>query len=314
MLKQLVFEGDNLVLCPVTYCHGGRKERIPDLISNELKSRYTVFEADLAKQRLDFDELGIDFIINFASESHVDNSILHPAKLISNNVSLLINILESIKVSGRKIPLLHISTDEVYGEIPKGKEIEEWNSILLPSNPYSASKAMQEELIVAYQRTFGIESCLFNVTNMIGEAQNPEKFLPRAISRVLVGKKINIDTNQLGEIGTRKYIYVGDVAKAVSMILFKISDKTINLDKGVEKFHISGINEYSNLDIVNLVSESLDREPITTLGPSPRRGYDLRYDLNSEKIRKLGWLESKSVPEIINETVLWTIKRPHWLE
>jgi dTDP-D-glucose 4,6-dehydratase len=129
-----------------------------------------------------------------------------------------------------------------------------------------------------------------------------------------VGKKINIDTNQLGEIGTRKYIYVGDVAKAVSMILFKISDKTINLDKGVEKFHISGINEYSNLDIVNLVSESLDREPITTLGPSPRRGYDLRYDLNSEKIRKLGWLESKSVPEIINETVMWTIKRPHWLE
>jgi dTDP-glucose 4,6-dehydratase len=314
MLKQLLTDAGNFVYCPVTYRHGGREDRIANLIPDRSISNHKIFEADLAYKKLDFDDLEIDCIINFASESHVDNSILRPSELVSNNVNLLINILESLKASRRLIPFLHISTDEVYGEVVRGQEKREWNSILLPSNPYSASKAMQEDLIVAYQRTFGIVACLFNITNMIGEAQNPEKFLPRAISRVLTGQEINIDTNLSGEIGSRKYLYVGDVAKAISMVLSHILEGRISLDNGVEKFHISGSFEYSNLDIINFVGQYLDRAPRITVSPSPRRGYDLRYDLNSQKLRDLGWEESRGVPETIKETVKWTVNRPHWLE
>lgn len=314
MLKRLLADKQNFVYCPVTYSHGGRRERIDDLIKDEFVSRYKLFIADLAQEQLDLDDLEIDCIVNFASESHVDNSILHPANLVGNNVNLLINILESLKHSKRRIPIFHISTDEVYGEVAQGKEIREWASIPLPSNPYSASKAMQENLVVAYWRTFGILSCLFNITNMIGEAQNPEKFLPRAISRVLARQEINVDTNQAGELGSRKYVYVGDVAEAIMYVLKLMFDGNIDLEYRVEKFHISGGVEYSNLEIVNLVGETLGITPLCSINPSPRRGYDLRYDLNSDKIRKLGWSESKAVPEIIRETVNWTVERPHWLE
>lgn len=314
MLKELLLDNENFIYCPVTYRHGGRKDRIPDLITGKKDSNYKVFVTDLAEQQLDFDKLEVDYVINFASESHVDNSIVQPETLVSNNVNLMINVLESIRKSKRSIPLLHISTDEVYGEVVRGRDIREWSSILLPSNPYSASKAMQESLIVAYQRTYGALCCVFNITNMIGEAQNPEKFLPRAISRVLTGQEINVDTNDCGEIGSRKYIYVGDVTKAVAMVLTKIFDGTLSLHRTVEKFHISGSQEYSNLDVIRYVGKSLRMVPRTTIKPSPRKGYDLRYDLNSDKIRSFGWVESKSISEVIDKTVEWTIARRNWLE
>jgi dTDP-glucose 4,6-dehydratase len=97
MLKQLLTDAGNFVYCPVTYRHGGREDRIANLIPDRSISNHKIFEADLAYKKLDFDDLEIDCIINFASESHVDNSILRPSELVSNNVNLLINILESLQ-------------------------------------------------------------------------------------------------------------------------------------------------------------------------------------------------------------------------
>ena len=313
MLRNLLEKTNYYIYCPVTFLHGGSKQRILDLIPIDFVERYSLLEVDLAKSRVGIESLEIDYIVNFASESHVDNSIINPQPFVSNNINLIMNLLESVRESNTRIPFLHISTDEVYGEIKLGDDVKEWVSKLSPSNPYSASKAMQEELILSYQRTYGIRCCIFNITNMIGEAQNVEKFLPRALSRVINRETINIDTNTDGHIGSRKYVYVKDVADGILLILDKIGKGDISLETNVEKFHISGASEFSNLDIVKIISECLNTEPVLTFNPSPRIGYDLRYDLNSQKIRSLGWRESQSVPSTVQQIVEWTLSKSHWM-
>jgi dTDP-glucose 4,6-dehydratase len=313
MLSHLVTLPDTYVYCPVTFRHGGDKQRITDLVQPEYADKFQLLECDLATHEIDLQSLGITKVINFASESHVDRSIYSPKDFVSNNFLVITNLLESIRKSSYRVPLFHISTDEVYGEIPRGIDVVEWVSAFKPSNPYSASKAMQEDLILAYYRTFGISTCIFNITNMLGEAQNTEKFVPKSIKNIINHKEINIDTNDNGEIGSRKYIYVKDVISAISLVMDLPEWSAHNNEGILDKFHISGGMEMSNLDIVNLLGEILGILPFLTFNKSPREGYDLRYDLNSQKIRRIGWKETLSIQVRLKQIVNWSLSNRYWL-
>jgi len=313
MLKCLVEKTDSLIYCPVTYNHGGHKKRIESIVPNVFKDRYTVLNHDLATQKLNDNmfDAEIDLIINFASESHVDRAINAPSDFVSNNVNLMTNILEFARKANSHPKFIHISTDEVYGDLESNVDNSEYLRPHLPSNPYSASKSAQESLAIAYYKTYNMNISIINSTNMLGEGQNQEKYIPKTIQYILNNKEINVDTDINGNIGSRKYIYVGDVANAV-LLISKLNNHTRS--KLPEKFHISGSEDISNLDIVKIISNILKISPKTIIAPSPRNGYDLRYELSSNKLLNLGWKVETPIGTKLAEIVNWTLAHPEWLK
>lgn len=316
MLKFLLENTDSFIYCPVTYEHGGHRNRISSLVNAEFNNRFELFELDLAKDSLSgsFDDRNLKLIINFASESHVDRSIMDPVHFVSNNVNLMTNILEFTRNHINRVQLIHISTDEVYGAIDDESENVEWNKPYLPSNPYSASKAAQESLSIAYSKTFGLDLTIVNVTNMIGESQNQEKFIPKVIRKINEGEVINVDTDPRGIVGSRKYVYVGDVAEAIYLIYTKMEKDKNRVNSLPNKFHISGEKDFTNLQIVNLIAGFLNREVITQVSESPRPGYDLKYVLSSEKIRSLGWKNRETLEQRLSQIVAWTLNNEEWMQ
>ena len=316
MLKYLLSQTQHEVICPVTYRHGGHRNRIPSLLTELEFSRVKIFEHDLADSPLPLNSTtqGVEMIINYASESHVDRSIANPIDFSLNNTNLMINLLEFARRMDKAL-FIHMSTDEVYGSIPVGETNKEWERPHLPSNPYSASKSAQESLAIAYFKTYKIPLAIMNCTNMIGETQNQEKFLPKVINRIEHDYIVNVDTDIHGIIGSRKYIHVADVASAVwisALNLVECASELVEKELPL-KFHISGSQEISNLDLANLVGDTLAKIPQIVISPSPRPGYDLRYELTTDLIRSLGWDESKLITERIAEIVKWTINNPEWL-
>jgi len=317
MLKCLLKNTTSHIFCPVTYRHGGSEKRIKSIVSSEFTGRYTVFECDLAKENLnDFGFLSsVSLIINFASESHVDRSITEPRNFMSNNINLMINLLEFSRLKNRDLQFIHVSTDEVYGALDKSFSNAEWSRPHLPSNPYSASKSAQESLVVSYYKTFDLNISIINSTNILGEGQNQEKYIPKVIRKIINHEEINVDTDIYGALGSRKYVYAGDVANAVNLISkLQINSSNSESKRSLpERFHISGIDEISNLEIVEIISKILNIKAKINIYPSPRPGYDLRYELSSNKLRDLGWIESKPIIQRLKEIVEWTVSHPEWL-
>ncbi|MGC8657356.1 MAG: dTDP-glucose 4,6-dehydratase, partial [Thermoplasmata archaeon] len=234
----------------------------------------------------------VDLIINFASESHVDRSIVNPVFFYKNNVSLVINILEALRKSRNNVRMVHVSTDEVYGDILNGSFTEE--SALKPSNPYSASKAAQDSFVLSYTRTYGLNISITRCTNNYGPFQYPEKLIPKTIIRSLKGMKIPIygkGTN------IRDWIYVEDHCKAIKIVAEKGN-------KG-EVYNISAGNEVMNIDIVKMILNMMQKNENIIEYVEDRPGHDVRYSLNSEKIRKLGWLPETSFENGLKKTIDW---------
>jgi len=310
MLKELIDTSHSKVICPVTYRHGGNSKRIPALLEGKDTTLYELCNLDLANEKCIEKILSFDFdtIVNFASESHVDRSIKKPLKFFHNNIDLMVNLLEIARIKAIK-NFIHISTDEVYGSLPAGSINKEWQYPHRPSNPYSASKSAQESLAMSYCKTFSIPITIINSTNLIGEAQNQEKFLPKIISSIISQEVIYVDTDNEKRMGSRKYLYAGDLAKAV----IKVTNTKSLVEDFPRKFHISGSEEYSNLDVVNLVGRLLGIEPRIQIRISPRPGYDLRYELNSDRLKSLGWEESDVLKNHIAKILNWTLSNPDWL-
>ena len=315
MLNFLMENTDAHVYCPVTYAHGGHPQRIKSLIQEKYLTRISIFEHDLAKLQLDNAQFAnnLDLVINFASESHVDRSIADPHAFVMNNVQLMINLLDF----SRKFEIanfIHVSTDEVFGDFKNTTLNSEWSQPHLPSNPYSASKSAQESLAISYWRTYGVNISIVNSTNIIGEAQNIEKFLPKVIGRILKGETINIDTDIDGNMGSRKYVYAHDMVSAIWLVVRNVRSEMTNTGRRLPaRFHISGSSEISNQTLVELVGRALKVEPKIELGISPRFGYDLRYELDSSKIRALGWEEKMKIEQSIEAICKWTLANREWL-
>ena len=239
-----------------------------------------------------------DYVINFAAESHVGNSIIDSEVFINTNVGGVRNLLELIRHKPKNINnrpvLFHISTDEVYGDIVDGAHDEA--ALLRPSNPYSASKASADMLINAWARTYGVKYVILRPTNNYGIGQYPEKLIPLSIKNLKRGKKIRLHNN--GE-PTRNWLHADDTAEAVMTII----------DSGIENeiFNIAGGFEQKNIDTIKKIIKayfgSLDNWEKHVDFSYTRQGQDVRYSIDDSKLRQLGWKPNKSFDQEIFEIV-----------
>lgn len=240
-----------------------------------------------------------DFIVNFAAESHVDNSIKKTNNFINSNVLGVHNLLEIIRstkiknISSSwtyKSPIfIQISTDEVFGDILEGSFSEEDKHH--PSNPYSASKSCAEQLVVAWGRTYEIPYIITRTTNNYGKRQHPEKLIPSVITRLLSGKKavMHGDGRYM-----RNWVHVEDNVDALYTVICK---GNIN-----ESYHICSDEEYSVKQIIEKVAHNLNLDPLLSIDSSTdRSGCDERYALNCSKIHNLGWKQKRKFDkELVN--------------
>jgi dTDP-glucose 4,6-dehydratase len=265
------------------------------LVEFVLSPNFTFIKEDIAtlKQLPD-----CDYVINVAAESHVGNSIVDSTDFITSNVMGVKNLLDLIRqkqqnVSERPV-FFHFSTDEVYGDIAKGAHVE--TDILKPSNPYSASKAAADMLVMAWGRTYGLKYLILRPTNNYGIGQYPEKLIPVTVKLLMRGKKIKLHDE--GE-PIRNWLHADDTATAVTTL--------VNAGMNVGIYNVAGGFEQKNIDTVSKVlecyfGEKRDWEPYLDLSFA-REGQDVRYALNDDKLRSLGWRPRKSFDKEINHIV-----------
>lgn len=318
-LRHVLVKTDWEIVCPVTFSHKGLQDRIRlSIAGNEdhLK-RIKLVKCDLAYpvSSITAQEIGkIDYVLNLASESHVDRSISEPANFIINNVSLICNLLDWARIANPE-KIIHISTDEVYGPAPIGAAHREWIDQYFPSNPYSASKAAQESIVFSYWRTYGLPVMITNTMNLIGEMQDPEKFIPMIMRRIISGEKVSIHGSLAGEIGSRFYLHARNQADALLFLLDKEFPKYGESDKPA-KFHIVGEREINNLELAQFIADHMKRElnyEIVDFHTS-RPGHDLRYALDGSLIAKAGWRAPVSLFDSLRRTIDWNLAHPEWLK
>jgi len=281
---------------------------------------------------------GFDYIINLASNSAIERSVSDPAECWNNNCSIAINMLEMIcdghlcdeRKSAHPLKVfLHMSTDEVYGDYieENGNQdgYTEWSPIN-PSNPYSASKAAQEALMISYWRTYRLPIIICNTMNNIGWMQDPEKFVPKLISNILKGETSYIYKSKSGIIGGRKYLDVMDHAKMVHAMLLRGAVSSYPKHNRLDRFNLCGDFYLSNSEMAELVYISMSRlrikmgdfsvkEPYRAVdADSLRPGYDRSYKLSNAKFKK-EFLDFNYTPiqDTIDSIIKFTIKNREFL-
>ncbi len=241
-----------------------------------------------------------DIVVNFAAESHVDNSISSPVVFYETNLIGTINLLESVRASTKSIRFVQISTDEVYGSISVGAFDEK--SALLPSSPYSSSKAAADLAVISYVKTYAINACITRTSNNFGPYQYPEKLIPLAITNILRNKAVPIYGDGKN---VREWISVYDNCKIIAMHMKLFKKGTIlNIGTGFEK---------SNIEIIQSISELLmDFKPKVIFVPD-RKGHDFRYSISTQYLKKTyGNVYFESFEESLSKTVDWYIANSNW--
>lgn len=316
-LRHLMVNTDWEVVCPVSFEHKGLPERITTAVDHdEWWDRLTVVKCDLSSRINDTTAArfgNVDYIVNYAADSHVDRSIVDPVTFIKNNVDVVLNMLEYARVAKPRA-FLQISTDEVYGPAPEGYAHVEWDAVI-PSNPYSASKAAQEAIAVSYWRTYEVPLIITNCMNLIGETQDPEKFVPMTIQKVMRGEEVPIHASGSGKVGSRFYLHARNMADAVLFLLRRgdISMYSAGADRP-DKWHIVGEREIDNLEMAQLIAKMMDKELKYRLVDfhSSRPGHDLRYALNGRKLAEAGWTMPVPLEESLKTLIDWTLRNPMW--
>jgi len=239
---------------------------------------------------------GTDYVIHFAAESHVDNSIASPDEFITTNIIGTQILLDSAKMFGIK-KFLYISTDEIYGSILEGSFVE--NDNFNPSSPYSASKAAGELLVISYGTTFGINYNISRCSNNYGPRQNKEKLIPHFIDMLQNLKPVPLYGNGLN---VRDWIYVEDHCEAIYRILMSGENSQI--------YNVSGSEELSNIEVTEklLGLMGLDKNMINYVEDRP--GHDFRYSISADKIKNdLGFIAKTNFNDGIQKTLEWYEKK-----
>ncbi len=298
--------------------HKGISERISDSIHyQQNRDRVKIFTHDLMApiSNILFNKIGkIDYIINFASQSHVERSIIDPVPFIQNNINIVLNMLEYARIS-KPEKFIQIGTDESYGPTDENSSHPEWDTIL-PSNPYSASKASQEAIAISYWRTFGVPIILTNTMNNFAEYQDPEKFIPMVIKKVLSGEKITIHADSTKtKSGSRYWIHARNHADALLFILNKIQPPLYPISNKPERFNIVGEHRISNIDIALMIADIIGKPLNYELEDAhkDRPGHDLHYGLDGGKLSSHGYEFPKDFMESLKKTIKWSIDNPQWL-
>ena len=300
-----------------SFRHMGKTDRLREVLDEdpEQAGRVTVLTHDLrAPISPQFAHLigPVDYVIAMASESHVDRSISDPRPFVENNVQVALTVLEYAREYGVE-KFVHVSTDEVYGPAPVGTDHAE-GAPHRPSNPYAASKAAQEAIVHAYWRTYGMPCAVANSMNMIGERQDPEKFVPLALSRILAGKEVPIHVRADGTQGSRFYLHARNYANALIWLLERVPFPRYDGANEMERFNVVG-EELENLELAALIAECAGfplRWKLVDFH-TYRPGHDLRYALDGQKLRTLGWEPPLGLAESLANTVEWTMRHPEWL-
>ena len=276
------------------------------LLKNINKKRYKFYKLDINSKQIFriFKKHNPDAIFNLAAETHVDRSIENPKDFINSNILGTFNILEQMKNYKKKfkkeIKLIHVSTDEVYGDLKNHQRSDE-NSQYRPSSPYSASKAGADHLVKSYSRTFGIKSVISNCCNNFGPGQFPEKLIPTLIFNIFNNLPLPIYGKGLN---SREWIHVEDHCEG----LFTLYKKGQN----GESYNIGSNNNIKNLNLTKLLIKVVKAKNIS-IGKNvkikfvkDRPGHDLNYALNSKKIKnKLKWKPKKNFYKGLENTVDW---------
>ena len=302
--------------------YSGNLESIPS--SNNPKyffERYDICDEKNIKRL--FDKYQPDAVMHLAAESHVDRSIDAPNIFLETNIMGTFNLLqlsrmyyENLDISKKKIfRFHHISTDEVFGDLPDKDQFFNEEFSYKPSSPYAASKASSDHFVRAWGRTFKLPILITNCSNNYGPYQFPEKLIPHTILNAVKGKKINVYGNGKQ---IRDWLFVDDHIKALVTVL--------ELGQIGDTYNIGGNNEKMNIDVVTQICNILDKEIIKKPKDinsfkdqinfvKDRPGHDLRYAIDSSKIKnELNWEPTETFESGIKKTVLWYLENENWWE
>jgi len=300
--------------------YAGSLENLNDL---PVDAKYQFVQADICDQNTVTDLIrgyGIDAVVHFAAESHVDRSILGPAAFINTNILGTFSMLEAArtvwqtekKLGEGQVRFHHISTDEVFGSLEPGDPAFSETTSYSPNSPYAASKASSDHLVRAYNHTYKLPVTLTNCSNNYGPFQFPEKLIPLMILNALEGKPLPIygDGMQI-----RDWLYVEDHCEAIWKVLQDGRDG--------ESYNVGGNNQPPNIEIVDAICALLDEfRPDSANRPheqlkkyvTDRPGHDRRYAMNISKIeRELGWQPKYDLQHGLRKTVEWYLSNPTWI-
>lgn len=258
--------------------------------------------ADVETLSAAVEKYAVEVIVNFAAETHVDRSIENPIPFIHSNI---LGTQALIEVCRRHpdLRLLHVSTDEVYGDIADNDPLCTVESALWPSSPYAATKASSEMLLIAAMRTYKINVCISRCTNNYGPHQYKEKLIPKVIRNAVEGTKIPVYAQGKNK---RDWLYVTDHCDALELMLktpWVFSDDK-NEGSG-HIFNVSANDERENIAVVKGILHILGKDEGLIEFVDDRPGHDWRYGVNSDAIRKLGWKPQVSFEEGLKKTVEW---------
>jgi dTDP-glucose 4,6-dehydratase len=303
-----------------SYKHKGWIDRVDYTIKDhpEWRERLTLITHDLSApfSELTKHKIGkIDYIINMASLSDVEASIQNPVPFIENNVALVLNMLEYAR-EAKPEAFIQISTDEVYGATTKTHQHPEWAAIV-PSNPYSASKACQEAIAISYWRTYGVPVIITNTMNNFGEMQQGSKFPAMVQKWIQNGEKVVIHGKE-GHIGTRYYIHSRNKADALLFILKNLPPHLHEpgaVDKP-DRYNIVGDIQLDNLELAQIIAKCMGKELKYDMVDfhSTRPGHDPHYGLDGTKLSNLGWKSPISFEDSLKTVIEWQKDNPDWLK
>jgi dTDP-glucose 4,6-dehydratase len=281
--------------------YAGNPESLADISSNP---RYCFVRGDISDPSAvaDVFKKGLNAVVNFAAETHVDRSIEDASPFLLTNIVGTQCLLEAAR-RHRMLRFIHISTDEVYGSAPAGESFTE-ETHLDPRSPYAASKASADHFVSAYANTFGVSAVVLRCTNNYGPFQFPEKLIPLMIANAREDKQLPIYGDGLQE---RDWLFVEDYCRAIALALEHAKAGTI--------YNVSAGSPQPNLKIVRTILSHLGKTESLIKYVQDRPGHDRRYALDSSKIqRELGWKPQVSFEEGIRRTIDWYIKNTGWLE
>ena len=277
--------------------YAGHLESLKDLEGNPNYKfiKGDISDTDVVASAMD----GVDIVVHFAAESHVDRSVIDPMTFIKTNI-LGTGILLDVALNKKVKRFHHISTDEVFGQLGPNDPPFNEQTPYSPRTPYSASKAGSDHLVRAYHQTYGLPVTISNCSNNFGPFHDPEKLIPRFITNLLEGQKVPLMGK--GE-NIRDWIYVEDHNRAVDLIVQKGE---------IGETYCIGGEEKTNLEVTKIILELLGLGEEYIEYVEHRLGHDFRYAIDSSKIKKLGWNSEKSFSERMSETVSWYRENQWW--
>lgn len=302
-----------------SFRHKGWTDRVQNVLDShcEWRERLTLLTHDLCAPFSPLLKLfigDVDYIISMAALSDVEASIQDPVLSIRNNVDVALNTLEFARES-KPDAFVQISTDEVYGPASRDYGHPEWSPIV-PSNPYSASKACQEAIAISYWRTYGVPLVITNTMNNFGEMQQGSKYPAMLQSKIARGETVRVHGRE-GDIGTRYYLHSRNHADALLYILKNLTPhkhQAGEVDRP-DRYNIVGDVQLDNLELAQTIARLMNLELKYELVDfhSTRPGHDMHYGLNGEKLRRLGWSPPLGFEESLAKTIQWQSEHLEWL-